>query len=424
VSAPSAESRQVLTSGLRLIVAPRPGSGLAAIELRVRVGSGDETEATAGHAHLLEHVVFKGADGFGPGAFDEAMELLGGEVVARTSRDATTYSVALPAENVGGALSLLGRMLQHPALRPGDLDAERPVIEAENALARSDAPRAALGALAAQLFTDDEPYGRPILGTAMQRRAATAATLKAFHADWYRPERMTLVIAGDITAERAADAARGAFPAPPSTSAPIEPITRIPHIPRLREQPAPPISQPALDARTTATLVLGWATAPAADARTAATLAVLAHILSAETGPLVDPLIREKKLALSLGADYLPQRGAGLFVLTLTAPPDRLEKARDTLLTLLARLREDGFDDALVAAARQQERRRILAETSTVEGRARRLGLYDAFDGPPDLEAQTRQRVDEVNADAVLAALRVRLRPERAATVLLGRATP
>jgi predicted Zn-dependent peptidase len=96
--APSVQ-RRTLPSGIRVIVAEQPGTELAALDLRVRVGSGAETPAENGTAHFIEHLLFKGTGTRKPGEIDLAIEKLGGELKAQTARDATRFAVVLPAEN-------------------------------------------------------------------------------------------------------------------------------------------------------------------------------------------------------------------------------------------------------------------------------------------------------------------------------------
>ena len=52
-----------LANGLTVAVDPMPGAQSAAVGLYASVGSRSETEALGGLAHLVEHMVFKGAGG-------------------------------------------------------------------------------------------------------------------------------------------------------------------------------------------------------------------------------------------------------------------------------------------------------------------------------------------------------------------------
>src|SRR5688500_7745776 len=51
----------VLGNGMRVLLAPRPGVGVVAAGWAVRAGSGDETAATSGVAHLVEHMLHHGS---------------------------------------------------------------------------------------------------------------------------------------------------------------------------------------------------------------------------------------------------------------------------------------------------------------------------------------------------------------------------
>ena len=187
-----------MESGARLLVAARPASDVVAIDLRVRgAGSAAESAANSGAAHFVEHLVFKGggAPDAPPGALDAAFESLGGEVGAQTSRDFVTYSITVPEKNWKAALRLLGSMLLSPAFRPADVEAERAVIRREMAVARGDARRLGIGALAGAAFPVGDPYRLPLMGTEQSIGKLTDADLRAFHAAHYRPGRFTLAVA-------------------------------------------------------------------------------------------------------------------------------------------------------------------------------------------------------------------------------------
>ena len=60
-----------LANGLTVAIDPMPGARSSAIGLYAGVGSRSEAEGKGGLAHLLEHMVFKGARGRDAGATSE-----------------------------------------------------------------------------------------------------------------------------------------------------------------------------------------------------------------------------------------------------------------------------------------------------------------------------------------------------------------
>src|SRR5919112_2051883 len=80
-----------LANGLSVAVDPLPGAESIALGLYAKVGPRSEPEPLSGLAHLVEHMVFKGAGGRDTRALAEAIEDVGGHLNAWTSRDQTAF---------------------------------------------------------------------------------------------------------------------------------------------------------------------------------------------------------------------------------------------------------------------------------------------------------------------------------------------
>src|SRR5262245_53710736 len=90
-----------LPNGLRYVVRPHKNpEGRVSIWLHVSSGSFNETDATRGLAHYLEHMAFNGSTNFPPGSvipFFQSLGLaFGRDQNAFTSFDQTTYTLTLP----------------------------------------------------------------------------------------------------------------------------------------------------------------------------------------------------------------------------------------------------------------------------------------------------------------------------------------
>src|SRR5690349_24367151 len=92
---PGSIHETVYPSGLRLVVREAHGADLAAIQVWIRAGGFLEDQTTSGYAHVIEHLVFKGTERRGPGAIDDEIESLGGELTATTEKDWTMYGTTV-----------------------------------------------------------------------------------------------------------------------------------------------------------------------------------------------------------------------------------------------------------------------------------------------------------------------------------------
>ena len=96
-----------LSNGLTVAIDPMPGARSAAIGLYAGVGSRSEAAGKGGLAHLLEHMVFKGAGGRDARGIAEAIEDVGGSLNAWTARDQTVFHARTLPDDVGLALELI-----------------------------------------------------------------------------------------------------------------------------------------------------------------------------------------------------------------------------------------------------------------------------------------------------------------------------
>ena len=80
-----------LANGLTVAIDPMPGAQSAAIGLYAVVGSRSEAGRQGRLAHLVEHMVFKGARRPRSRAIAEAIEDVGGDLNAWTARDQTVF---------------------------------------------------------------------------------------------------------------------------------------------------------------------------------------------------------------------------------------------------------------------------------------------------------------------------------------------
>ena len=173
--------------------------------LYIKVGSRYEDITEAGVSHFIEHMLFKGCQGW-PTALDIAKEIegRGGYLNASTSHEFTTYWIKIGARHWRQGLRLLADMVQKPLLRSEEIKLERGVILDEIYMYR-DVPEDLVSQLSNQAMWGDNPLGREIAGEIETVSALTPQVLRDFHARAYRPERAVLTIAGAIDAAEVQD---------------------------------------------------------------------------------------------------------------------------------------------------------------------------------------------------------------------------
>lgn len=175
----------------------------AVIRFNVQVGGRDETDVENGAAHFVEHMAFNGSTSIPEGELLPMLERLGlafgADTNAETSLDYTTYKLGLPnidEKTVDTAFMVMREMAGRLTFDPAAVERERGVILRE-AQDRNDANRRR-AADYLRTALPGTPLGERVTADAERIRGISAQDLKAFYQAYYRPDRATLVVVGDI----------------------------------------------------------------------------------------------------------------------------------------------------------------------------------------------------------------------------------
>jgi zinc protease len=176
----------------------------AELRLVVNAGSLLEDDDQQGLAHFVEHMAFNGTKNFPKSemvAFLESIGMrFGPSVNAFTSFDETVYKLQIPtdkADVVDRSFQILEDWARHVTFDPVEIDKERGVIMEEWRLRRGAQARMQDQQLPVLLkgsrYADRLPIGTPeILQNFKHER------LRAYYADWYRPDLMAVIAVGDF----------------------------------------------------------------------------------------------------------------------------------------------------------------------------------------------------------------------------------
>ncbi len=187
-----------LSNGVRVLLVPMAGVESVTTMILVKTGSRNETEEQAGISHVLEHMVFKGTKKYpSPMAIAEAVDGIGAEQNAFTSKEYTGYYITSAAQHLPLALDIQSEMLTVPLLPQDDLNREREVIVEEINM-YEDQPMAKAGEEFENLMYAGSSLGREIIGTKETVRATTSEHLRKYMGEWYYGGNMLVVVAGKV----------------------------------------------------------------------------------------------------------------------------------------------------------------------------------------------------------------------------------
>ena len=192
----------ILPNGLK-IVHRRTPSPIAYIGVMVGAGTRNESPEENGMAHYIEHCVFKGTTHHSARQIIQAIEGIGGEINAYTTKEETTFYAAILCEHVQLTLHLLAEMITQPTFKKEETDRERMVI-LDEIESYNDSPSELIYDDFESLVFDGSSLALPILGTKKTLRHISSKP--DYPQQWiqthYSPDRMVIFCQGDIKPER------------------------------------------------------------------------------------------------------------------------------------------------------------------------------------------------------------------------------
>ncbi|WP_380872570.1 peptidase M16 [Sphingomonas sp. DBB INV C78] len=186
-----------LANGLTVAVEPMGGVETLAVGLYADVGARSEPDGLGGLAHMVEHMVFKGAGSRDARAIAEDIEDVGGSLNAWTARDHTVFHARLLADDLALGVGMIADLVRVPHFDEGELEREKAVVLSELGEARDTPDDIVFDHLQSAAFPG-QPLGVPVLGDEASIAAIDTAALKRWVADQYRPEGLVLAAAGKV----------------------------------------------------------------------------------------------------------------------------------------------------------------------------------------------------------------------------------
>lgn len=385
-------TRERLDNGLTVIVRENPVSPVVAISLFVRTGVRWEEPATAGISNFMHAVMVKGTGRRSGAQLAEDVAGIGGKISAAGEVDYSEIRGSALARFWRELLALTAELALEPRLAAAEVDLEREWLLSRVQRRRDNAAARAFDELYAALY-GAHPYALPALGTAASLARIDHAAIVRHYRAFYRPDRMTLAVSGQVTAgevlaetRRLFGAARPAAGAPPVVDRAIAP----PSAPARRVV----VEHPAQQAQI---LVAG--VAPAIAHADHAAVKVLATVLGGGmAGRLFVELRDRQALAYTAAAFYDPTREPGALVLYLGTAPENAARAETALGLEVERIRREPVTAAELTRAKGYLLGRYAMDRRTNARQAWYLGFYDVQEVGQDFPTRYRGAVEAVSA--------------------------
>ncbi len=193
-----------LSNGIKVVLAPRPGTALVSVALLFDAGSASDPVGRPGLSNLTMNMLDEGAGGRDALQLAAAAESLGAVLRAGSSLDSSTASLGALTDKLDPSLGLLADIVQRPAFASADLERLRRNQLAGIAQEKAQPQTLALRLLPPALYGANHPYGKPLTGSGTEAsiKAVTISDLKDYAARWLRPESVTIYAGGGVSMEQ------------------------------------------------------------------------------------------------------------------------------------------------------------------------------------------------------------------------------
>ena len=401
--------RTVLPGGLRVVTEAMPTVRSATFGIWVGVGSRDEAPTLAGASHYLEHLLFKGTRRRAALEISAAIDAVGGEMNAFTSKEYTCFYARVLDEDLPLATDVICDLVTSSMVRAADVDSERGVVLEEIAMQHDDPSDVVHDLFATTLF-GDTPLGRPVLGTAESITAMSRAAVAGYYRRRYRPQDMVVAVAGNLEHNavvrdvRAAFAGAGmlggdALPSPPRVG------SGPPRLRTTRGSPAGDAGSAGVVRRPgeQANVVLGVPGVSRRDERRFA-LGVLNSVLGGGMSSRLFQEVREKRgLAYSVYSYTEQYADTGLFGIYAGCQPRRTDEVIKICRDQLAAVAEHGIAAEELARGKGQLRGALVLGLEDTGSRMSRIGKSELMHGDLLTVGDILGRIAAVTLDDVRA---------------------
>ena len=193
--------RAILSNGLKVILAVRPGAGLVNMWMMADAGSSADQFGAPGTAKLASALLTDGTRTRNALEINDQTAMLGAQLDSYADLDFSYVHLSALKTNLDASVSLFSDVILNPSFPEADFKREQK-LQLDAIQQEQDQPvLMALRVFPRLLYGVGHAYGNPLTGsgTAASVEQITREDLVKFHEVWFRPNNATLVVAGDTT---------------------------------------------------------------------------------------------------------------------------------------------------------------------------------------------------------------------------------
>ncbi|MEW6540149.1 MAG: pitrilysin family protein [Bacillota bacterium] len=385
-------NKVMLDNGVCILTEEIPHVRSAAVGFWVDAGSRDETDSATGVCHFIEHMLFKGTEKRSAKDIAEALDRVGGQLNAFTTKEYTCYYARVLDEHLDLAVDVLTDMLFQARFAPEDVERERNVIVEEIKM-YEDTPDELVHDILAKALWNTHALGRPVIGSAAVIQNLSRADLLDYYDRHYRQGRYVIAVAGNVKHERVAELLARIFRDLPPEGPP-----------RALTAPHPSQRVECRDKDTEQVHLCIGSQGLRLDDEHIYVLQVLNTLLGGGMSSRLFQKVREQLgLAYNVYSYHSSYRDTGLFGIYAGLSRDNIGTVLDIILDEVNDLRNGGVTEEEMARTKEQLKGSFLLSLESVNARMSRLGKSQLYLGrvqtPEEIVAElARVKTEQIAA--------------------------
>ena len=365
---------QTLDNGLHVLILEKHTMPVVAVQVWYNVGSIDEPNGLKGIAHLFEHMMFRGSKNYGPEEHFKLIRAAGGQCNAYTSDEQTVYHERLPADKLELALKLEADRMAWLKLDQNVLDTERQVVLEEYRMYYENDPMGAMYKETREFLFPENGYRYGPIGKKEDIENFTVKNCQDFYNKYYAPNNATLIIAGDVEAEKAIKMVEEIFgeikPSKLDSRSDFEFVSnKVKAVNKgFADLPVP-------------VMILSFYTEGARDRDRAALQVLINCLTNGRSSRLWKTLINDKKVAEFFAGENLEGAQNGVVILGAAHLPGLSKKVEKNIWKQLEEIKAKGLNESEFVKTRNQMRAGNVFQKYHAERLASSIGFEEIVRG-------------------------------------------
>ncbi|WP_413558090.1 M16 family metallopeptidase [Bdellovibrio sp. HCB209] len=384
-----------LKNGLTVLLVEDHSVPMVSYHTWYRVGSRDESPGVTGAAHMLEHMMFKGAKKYDGKAFDRIFHENGITNNAFTTNDYTGFYQNLPSDKLELVMDMEVDRMSSLSLKPEDLKSEKEVVKEERRWRVDNNPMGVVRETMMSTVFKNSAYHWPVIGYMKDIANYDSEKLRFFYSTYYVPNNAILVLVGDFDSAKTKSLIEKYYGA-----LEYRPLPRREY-PKERQQAVQQNAFVRKDVQNASFIVAFQS--PEQGSPDSYALDLASNILGNGTSSrLYKRLVYQKQTATSTYSFNYSMQNAGVYAAGVMVKPG--VEYKDTLEIVyneLWKLRNAKVSDLELQKAKTQVVKELVDGLKTMDGKARALAVNEILTGSYENLFKDIEKYQAVTADDI-----------------------